>query len=58
MVCTKLSPFRRVATSYGKLLVNFIGFAKLAAIAIWLKSLDSNHNLGPGGGSKVQSKLV
>jgi putative transposase len=33
----KLKQFRRVATRYGKLLPNFIGFVKLAAIAIWLK---------------------
>ena len=33
----KLKQFRRVATRYDKLLINFIGFVKLAAIAIWLK---------------------
>ncbi|MBY5774945.1 IS5 family transposase [Rhizobium leguminosarum] len=33
----KLKQFRRVATRYDKLLVNFMGFVKLAAIAIWLK---------------------
>lgn len=33
----KLKHFRRVATRYDKLLVNFMGFVKLAAIAIWLK---------------------
>ena len=33
----KLNQFRRVATRYDKLLVNFMGFVKLAAIAIWLK---------------------
>jgi putative transposase len=33
----KLKQFRRIATRYDKLLVNFIGFVKLAAIAIWLK---------------------
>lgn len=33
----KLKPFRRVATRYDKLLVNFMGFVKLAAIAIWIK---------------------
>jgi putative transposase len=33
----KLKHFRRVATRYDKLLANFMGFAKLAAIAIWLK---------------------
>ena len=34
----KLKQFRRVATRYDKLLANFMGFVKLAAIAIWLKS--------------------
>jgi len=34
----KLKRFRRVATRYDKLLlVNFMGFVKLAAIAIWLR---------------------
>ena len=33
----KLKQFRRVATRYDKLLVNFMGFVKLAAVAIWLK---------------------
>lgn len=33
----RLKQFRRVATRYDKLLVNFMGFVKLAAIAIWLK---------------------
>ena len=33
----KLKQFRRVATRYDKLLKNFMGFVKLAAIAIWLK---------------------
>jgi putative transposase len=33
----KLKQFRRVATRYGKLLVNFMGLVKLAAIAIRLK---------------------
>ena len=33
----KLKQFRRVATRYDKLLINFMGFVKLAAIAIWLK---------------------
>lgn len=33
----KLKQFRRVATRYDKLLVNFMGFVKLAAIAIWSK---------------------
>jgi putative transposase len=33
----KLKQFRRVATRYDKLLINFMGFVKLAAIQIWLK---------------------
>jgi putative transposase len=33
----KLKQFRRVATRYDKLLANFMGFVKLAAIAIWIK---------------------
>lgn len=33
----KLKHFRRVATRYDKLLVNFLGFVKLAAIALWLR---------------------
>ncbi len=33
----KLKQFRRVATRYDKFLANFMGFVKLAAIAIWLK---------------------
>ena len=33
----KLKQFRRVATRYDKLLANFRGFVKLAAIAIWLR---------------------
>ena len=33
----KLKQFRRVATRYAKLLANFMGFVKLAAIAIRLK---------------------
>lgn len=33
----RLKQFRRVATRYDKLLANFVGFVKLAAIAIWLK---------------------
>ncbi|MBY5690432.1 IS5 family transposase [Rhizobium leguminosarum] len=33
----KLKQFRRAATRYDKLLANFMGFVKLAAIAIWLK---------------------
>ena len=33
----KLKQFRRVATRYDKLLKNFMGFVKLAAIAIWIR---------------------
>lgn len=33
----KLKQFRRVATRYDKLLATFMGFVKLAAIAIWLR---------------------
>jgi transposase len=33
----KLKQFRRVATRYDKLLLNFIGFVTLAAISIWLR---------------------
>jgi putative transposase len=41
----KLKQFRRVATRYDKLLANFMGFVKLAAIAIWLKSLNRHYDL-------------
>jgi putative transposase len=33
----KLKQFRRVATRHDKLLVNFMGFVKLTAVAIWFK---------------------
>jgi transposase len=33
----KLKQFRRVATRYDKLLLNFMGFVTLAAISIWLR---------------------
>jgi putative transposase len=33
----RLKQFRRVATRYDKLLINFMGFVKIAAIALWLK---------------------
>jgi len=33
----KLKEFRRVATRYDKLVRNFMGFVKLAAIFLWLK---------------------
>jgi transposase len=42
----KLKQFRRVATRYDKLLANFMGFVKLAAIAIWLKWLNRRYGLG------------
>ena len=38
----KLKQFRRVATRYDKLLANFMGFVKLAAIAIWLRWFKSS----------------
>ena len=41
----KLKQFRRVATRYDKLLDNFMGFVKIAAIAIWLKSLNGHQSL-------------
>jgi putative transposase len=41
----KLKQFRRVATRYDKLLANFMGFVKLAAIAIWLRELNRHHGL-------------
>ena len=33
----KLKQFRRVATRYDKLFINFMGWVKIAAIAIWLR---------------------
>ena len=39
----KLKHFRRVATRYDKLLANFMGFVKLATIAIWLQSLNRHY---------------
>jgi transposase len=33
----KLKEFRRIATRYDKLLANFLGFVKIAAIQLWLK---------------------
>jgi len=33
----KLKEFRRIATRFDKLLANFLGFVKLAAITLWLK---------------------
>jgi len=34
---SKFKQFRRVATRYDKLLVNFMGFVKIAAIAIMIR---------------------
>ena len=42
----KLKHFRRVATRYDKLLVNFLGFVKIAAIAILMRSLNCHYDLG------------
>jgi hypothetical protein len=42
----KLKQFRRLATRYDKLLANFMGFVKLAAIAIWLNELNRHYGLG------------
>ncbi|MBO0902409.1 transposase [Jiella sp. MQZ13P-4] len=33
----KLKQFRPVATRYDKLLANYLGFVKLAAVAIWIR---------------------
>ena len=41
----KLKQCRRIATRYDKLLANFMGFVKLAAIVIWLKSLNHHYDL-------------
>lgn len=43
---SKLKQFRRAATRYDKLLVNVMGLAKLAAIAMWLKWLNRRLALG------------
>ena len=32
-----LKDYRRIATRYDKLLANFLGFVKIAAIQLWLK---------------------
>lgn len=47
----KLKQFRRVATRYDKLLANFMGFVKIAAIAIWLKELNGHYSLEPASGA-------
>jgi len=39
----KLKWFRRAANRYDKLLANFMGFVKLAAIAMWLKWLNGHY---------------
>jgi putative transposase len=41
----KLKQLRRVATRYDKHLANFMGFVKLAAIAIRLKQLNRHYGL-------------
>jgi putative transposase len=41
----KLKQLRRVATRYDKLLANFMGFVKLAAIGIWLRLLNRHYRL-------------
>jgi putative transposase len=41
----RLKQFRRVATRYDKLLANFMGFVKLAAIAIWTVLKTSPNRL-------------
>jgi transposase len=37
----KLKQFRRIATRYDKLGANFFAFIKLAALRIWLRSIES-----------------
>ena len=37
----KIKQFRRVATRYEKLGANFLAMTKLAAIRIWLRSIES-----------------
>lgn len=37
----KIKHFRRIATRYEKLGVNFLAMVKLAAIRIWLRSIES-----------------
>jgi putative transposase len=41
----KLKQLRRVTTRYDKLLANFMGFVKLAAIGIWLRLLNRHYRL-------------
>jgi transposase len=37
----KIKRFRRIATRYEKLGANFLAFIKLAAMRIWLRSIES-----------------
>ena len=37
----KLKQFRRIATRYDKLGATFLAFIKLAAVRIWLRSIES-----------------
>lgn len=41
----KLKQFRRVATRYDKLLANYMGFVKLAAIDNWFRYLIPHYGL-------------
>jgi hypothetical protein len=61
----KINPHRRReqfrrGTRYDKLLANFMGFVKLAAIAIRLKQLNGRHDLGTGSldGSRASEANV
>lgn len=38
---SKLKQFRRIATRYDKLGANFFAFIRLAAVRIWLRSIES-----------------
>ena len=38
---SKLKQFRRIATRYEKLGANFLAFVKIAAVRIWLRSIES-----------------
>jgi len=38
---SKLKQFRRIATRYEKLGANFLAFIKIAAVRIWLRSIES-----------------
>ncbi|MBL4747605.1 MAG: transposase [Magnetovibrio sp.] len=42
----KLKHFRHVASRYGKRLVNFRGFVKIAVIAVLMRSLKCHDDLG------------